>query len=107
MLAWEIVLIFHKHHFWNLLTLFAVLSIFFLKYFDQNYIKLVLSLLGISILLDLLWLIVLAGVLMKYNSGLLESIRINSAFNPSYRVFGIYCGYDMHIDDSKGIIYLI
>lgn len=61
-LLWEIVLIFHKHHFFNLLIMLFVLAIYFLNYFDRNYIKFILIGLGSSVLLDILWLIVMAKV---------------------------------------------
>lgn len=54
---------FHKHHFYSLLAILAVLTIFFLNYFDYIYIKFVLINLGISCVLDLIWMIVLANVL--------------------------------------------
>ena len=53
---WELVLMFHKHHFLNLLAIFGVLSIFFLNYFDKNYMKFLLVLLGASIVFDVVWL---------------------------------------------------
>ena len=48
---------FHKHHFLNLLCVFFVLSIFFLNYFDKNYVKFLLGALAVSIIFDLVWLI--------------------------------------------------
>ncbi len=62
MLAWELVLMFHKHHFLNLLCLFLILSIFFLNYFDKNYMKFLLIMLAFSLGLDIIWLGVNAQV---------------------------------------------
>ena len=47
---------FHKHHFLSLLAIFSVLSIFFLNYFDKNYIKFLLAILVVSIVYDVVWL---------------------------------------------------
>ena len=61
-LVWELVMMFHRHHFFNVLVLFGVLSIYFLNYFDKGYIRLLLILLGGSIILDLIWFLVMVGV---------------------------------------------
>jgi len=53
---------FHKHHFINILCIFGVLSIFFLNYFDKNYIKFLLILLVITVIFDIVWLGVNARV---------------------------------------------
>jgi hypothetical protein len=58
----ECLVMFHKHHFFSLLALLAVLAIFFLNYFDQSYMRFVLVNLIVSIVLDVVWLIFHAGV---------------------------------------------
>lgn len=63
-LAWELVIMFDKHHFYNILCIFFVLSIYFLNYFDSNYVKFLLGALGLSLLLDMIWLIVHTRVSM-------------------------------------------
>ena len=62
LLCIELILMFHKHHFYSLLAFLAVLAIFVLNYFDNKYMKFVLANLGISCLLDLVWMFVLANV---------------------------------------------
>lgn len=52
----ELILMFHKHHFLNLLVLFGIFSIYFLNYFDKNYIKFLLILIVFSIITDIIWL---------------------------------------------------
>ena len=61
-LVWELVLLFHRHHFFNILVLFGVLAIYFHNYFDKGYIRLLLILLGASVMLDLIWFLVMVGV---------------------------------------------
>lgn len=73
MMLWELVLMFHKHHFLNLLAIFAVLSIFFLNYFDKNYMKFLLILLAASFVFDIVWLGVHARVIALTITGILES----------------------------------
>ena len=58
----ELVLMFHKHHFFSLLAFLSVFAIFFLNYFDQTYMRFVLINLGVSIILDIVWMAVLANV---------------------------------------------
>jgi hypothetical protein len=53
---------FVRHHFLDLMGYMLVLSIFFLNYFDKYTIKVTLALLGISAMLDLVWLIAEANV---------------------------------------------
>ena len=75
-LAWSRIAMFHKHHFFNILCIFFVLSIYFLNYFDKNYIKFLLIAFGVSIVLDLVWLIIHTKVLSNClcrNTGILQS----------------------------------
>jgi len=58
----EIICMFAKHHFFNILCYLLVIAIFALNYFDQAYIKLCEISFGVSILFDLIWLITHSGV---------------------------------------------
>ena len=62
--ALELLISIHKLHFVSLLTILAVLAIFGLNYFDQNYIKLVLGMLIASVTLELLWVLFYMGVII-------------------------------------------
>lgn len=55
-------MMFHKEHFYNLLTICSVLCIFFMNYFDATYIKIVLFNLILSSILDMIWEIAKAKV---------------------------------------------
>lgn len=62
----EMVVMFEKYDFLNvrvllsqLLVFVCILSIFLLNYFDKNYIVLCIALTGVSVLMDLIWLVVL------------------------------------------------
>lgn len=58
----EIIVMFHKHHFYSLLAFLSVFAIFFLGYFDQHYMRFVKINLFISIILDIVWLVLNFGV---------------------------------------------
>lgn len=60
----ELILMFVRHHFLNCLTYIFVFGIYFLNYFDRIYVKVCLYLLLGSEVLDFIWLIVMAGVLV-------------------------------------------
>ena len=59
---------FTRHHFLNLLGYILVLSIFSLNYFDKYTINTTLAVLGVSVLLDLIWIIAEADVNMTISS---------------------------------------
>lgn len=63
----ELLLINHKYHFLTILCALALVAIFGLNYFDEMYIRLVMILLGLSLLLDFIWLFVRAGVSLCVN----------------------------------------
>ena len=69
----ELILMFHKHHFYNILVYCLVLAVFFLNYFDSTYVKFLLVNILLSILLDLVWLIVMTTVILSINLALLVS----------------------------------
>lgn len=57
----EIILMFHKHHFYSLLAYLSFFAIFLLGYFDLYYMRFVKVNLLISVVLDFVWLIVNFG----------------------------------------------
>ena len=59
----ELILMFHKHHFYSLLAYLSIYGIFFLNYFDKIYVKFILINLGISNVLDIAWMVVMANVI--------------------------------------------
>lgn len=61
----ELICMFVRHHFLNIFCYILVLSIFFLNYFDKYTIKVALAALGISILLDFIWIFAEADVTMS------------------------------------------
>ncbi len=68
----ELILMFHKHHFYNILVYIAILAIFFMNYFDKHYMKFCLVNLGIATILDFIWLIVQADVIIFFMIEFLE-----------------------------------
>jgi hypothetical protein len=58
----EIILMFHKDHFYNALVYVSIFSIVLLGYFDKYYIKFILANILISIIFDLLWVFLQASV---------------------------------------------
>lgn len=97
----ELSLMFHKHHFYTLLCVFTVYSAFFLNYFDRAYVKFILGNFLFSFVLDFVWLIVLAKVIIIFILGLLGSKSINLSFNFTYRIFKICSIYGMCLDVVK------
>lgn len=60
--ALELILMFHKHHFFNLMCLFMVASAYVLNYFEKKYVLMMIGAVAASLALDLVWIIVHAGV---------------------------------------------
>lgn len=58
----ELVLMFHKHHFYNSLVYISIFAIVLLGYFDKYYMRFVLLNLLISILFDFIWIFATASV---------------------------------------------
>lgn len=58
----ELIICFHKHHFYNTLVYISIFSIVLLGYFDKYYMKFVLLNLIISVGFDFIWLIAQASV---------------------------------------------
>ena len=75
-----------------------VLSIFLLNYFDKLYIRACIVFLAISVLLDLFWLIGLAGVNLLLFLDLLESCGSNSSLYSRSGISALYSGDDDHTD---------
>lgn len=63
--VFELILMFHKNHFYNALVYVAIFAIVLLGYFDKYYMKFVLANLLVSIVLDFVWVILQASVLLK------------------------------------------
>ena len=66
LIALELILMFHKHHFYNLIVYCLVLAVFFLNYFDATYVKFLLANILLSMILDIVWLIVMTFVLIFF-----------------------------------------
>jgi hypothetical protein len=66
--VFELILMFHKNHFYNALVYVAIFSIVLLGYFDKYYIKFILVNLLVSIVLDFLWVILQASVIFLLQS---------------------------------------
>ena len=62
--VFELILMFHKNHFYNGLVYLSIFAIVILGYFDKYYIKFVLVNLIVSIIFDFLWVILQASVLI-------------------------------------------
>lgn len=60
--ALELIICFHKHHFYNSLVYIAIFAIVILGYFDKYYMKFILFNLILSIVFDLIWIIAQASV---------------------------------------------
>jgi hypothetical protein len=58
----ELILMFHKNHFYNALVYVSIFAIVLLGYFDRVYMKFVLANILISIIFDFLWVILQASV---------------------------------------------
>jgi hypothetical protein len=86
---------YHKHHFFTLLSACFVFAAFILDYFDKSYVKFILGILGVGILLDFVWLIVMAGVKFMLYIGILGSKSGDSALYYSYRIFEVHCIYGL------------
>lgn len=49
---------FDKHHFYNMMLYFSIGSIFLFNYFDKYYMGFVLVFIGVSLLMDFIWLVI-------------------------------------------------
>ncbi len=58
---------FHKNHFFNLIGYVLILLIFIQNYFDKLYMRITIIWVVLSVLLDFLWLIVHAEVILENN----------------------------------------
>lgn len=90
-LGLEIIMMFHKNHFYTLLTLCSVLSIFFLNYFDSTFIKIVIANLLLSSVLDMIWEITNARVSLTIILELLGRGRLFPHFRTPISLFKVYC----------------
>lgn len=62
MFVLELILMFHKDHFYNALVYISIFAIVLLGYFDKYYIKFIMINLIVSIIFDFLWVICQASV---------------------------------------------
>lgn len=78
----ELILMFHKDHFYNALVYVSIFAIVLLGYFDKYYIKWVLGNIVVSVVFDLLWVFLQSSVLMPSCSliGTLIPLRITRPF---------------------------
>jgi hypothetical protein len=58
----ELILMFHKDHFYNALVYISIFAIVLLGYFDKYYIKFVMVNIIVSIVFDFLWILLQATV---------------------------------------------
>jgi hypothetical protein len=58
----ELILMFHKNHFYNALVYVSIFAIVLLGYFDKYYIKFVMVNIIVSIVFDFLWILLQATV---------------------------------------------
>jgi hypothetical protein len=65
MFTLELIIMFHKNHFYNALVYISILAIIAMGYFDKYYMKFVLINLVISVVFDFLWIILQASVNME------------------------------------------
>jgi len=59
------MMVFDKYDFLNLIVVTSLLSIYFLGVFDKLYVRMTLGLIVTSIVMDIVWLILYAGI--KWN----------------------------------------
>lgn len=80
----EMFMMFVKHHFLSMLVYLTILGIFLLNYFDKYYIKTCLYLTAISVVLDFIWVIAEADVVVVLFSltGIRKDLPNILTFNP-------------------------
>ena len=76
----ELIIMFVKQPFISALAYILVFGIYLLNYFDRQYVKVCLGALGISVLLDFIWLFVMAGVPLFLGSPISTTLQ---AFDPT------------------------
>lgn len=59
----EMIITFHKHHFYSILVYICIFAIVVMGYFDKFYIKFLLVNLALSVGFDFIWLLAQASVL--------------------------------------------
>jgi len=58
LLGVEVFIMFHKHHFFNLMGYTLIMLIFAQNFFDKLYMRITIIWVAVSVILDFLWLIV-------------------------------------------------
>lgn len=78
----ELILMFHKDHFYNALVYVSIFAIVLLGYFDKYYIKWVMGNIVVSIVFDLLWVFLQSSVtnFSCSHTGTLILLRITQLF---------------------------
>lgn len=78
----ELIIAFNKTSFFNILVYIAIFSIVLMGYFDKYYMRFIIFCLILSIVLDFIWIIVLASVLIILFSlyGTLHLLRPTQPF---------------------------
>lgn len=81
----EIVVIYGKYDFLNLIVLTCLLAIYLLNHFDSTYIKVTITMLIISLILDFIWLFMYAN--QKWNP---PSVGNDSTYQQAYMRFIVF-----------------
>jgi len=58
----EMIITFHKHHFYSILVYICIFSIVVMGYFDKYYMKFILANLVLSVVFDFIWILAQASV---------------------------------------------
>lgn len=87
---------FQKNHFFTLLGVSAIVCAYVLNYFEKKYVIFMLAWTVLSAVLDLVWLIVKAGVIIFIYLGVLEWRKTKFEFKYTNSLSKIYCVYGVH-----------
>jgi hypothetical protein len=60
----EMIITFHKHHFYSILVYICIFSIVVMGYFDKFYMKFILANLILSVVFDFIWILAQASVIL-------------------------------------------
>ncbi len=61
-LAIDLVIMFQKHHFMNLIAIFLIIAAYALNFFERRYVLVILGWLAVSIAMDIAWMVINASV---------------------------------------------
>jgi len=79
----ELIIMFHKDHFYNALVYISIFAIIVMGYFDKYYMKFVLINLLLSVVFDFLWIILQASVSIKLFSP--SGVRVHRRITPQFK----------------------